>query len=67
MELGLRQKLEMGSQDNQFSGGEVMLRSIDERIEAKTIEVEQVNFFGADFISSQKFFPQTSFDFIEFC
>ena len=33
MELALRQKTEMASQDREFSGDEVTLRSIEERIE----------------------------------
>ena len=67
MKLGLGQNLEMGSQDNPFSGNEVTLRSIDEQIEVETKEVEQINFFGVDFISSQMLFRQTFSDFIELC
>ena len=66
MELGLRQKPEMNSQDNEISSSEVTLRLIDERIKAKTENVQQADFFGVEFISSQKFFRQTSPDFTEF-
>ena len=63
MELGQRQKHEMDFQDNGFSGSEVTLILIDERSKAETKEVEPADFFGVDFISSQKLFRQHSSDF----